>query len=228
MAIGISYIDHYIPESKLDMYQFLENLKTDDIPASFKDKSEYMAFISNTLKLDSVRIETEKSDVDMLEHLISKMFYAEDIEPDQIDCVIFAQEGEYVQTQNIPHYIQYRFKLNNSFVMQISGGHCANMELAVESSRNMINGNVNVNNVLIISTQKVKSLKERAVGGYAVLADGASIALVSRDASQLHLQGASCQTNGYFHDLKQDEDAMDTWFSSWLWPISVFDGIRNP
>ncbi len=29
-------------------------------------------------------------------------------------------------------------------------------------------------------------------------------------------------------DLKQDNDALDTWFSSWLWPISVFDGIRNP
>lgn len=29
-------------------------------------------------------------------------------------------------------------------------------------------------------------------------------------------------------DLKQDPDALDTWFSSWLWPISVFDGIRNP
>lgn len=29
-------------------------------------------------------------------------------------------------------------------------------------------------------------------------------------------------------DLRQDEDALDTWFSSWLWPISVFDGIRNP
>ena len=28
-------------------------------------------------------------------------------------------------------------------------------------------------------------------------------------------------------DLKQDEDALDTWFSSWLWPISVFDGWRN-
>lgn len=28
--------------------------------------------------------------------------------------------------------------------------------------------------------------------------------------------------------LTQDEDALDTWFSSWLWPISVFDGIRNP
>ena len=29
-------------------------------------------------------------------------------------------------------------------------------------------------------------------------------------------------------DLRQDEDALDTWFSSWLWPMSVFDGVRNP
>ncbi|MBQ8673242.1 MAG: valine--tRNA ligase [Bacteroides sp.] len=28
--------------------------------------------------------------------------------------------------------------------------------------------------------------------------------------------------------LRQDEDALDTWFSSWLWPISLFDGINNP
>ena len=29
-------------------------------------------------------------------------------------------------------------------------------------------------------------------------------------------------------DLRQDEDVLDTWFSSWLWPVSLFDGIRNP
>jgi valyl-tRNA synthetase len=29
-------------------------------------------------------------------------------------------------------------------------------------------------------------------------------------------------------DLNQDEDVLDTWFSSWLWPMSVFDGINNP
>ena len=37
---------------------------------------------------------------------------------------------------------------------------------------------------------------------------------------------------GYEHitaeELKHDEDALDTWFSSWLWPISLFDGINNP
>jgi valyl-tRNA synthetase len=29
-------------------------------------------------------------------------------------------------------------------------------------------------------------------------------------------------------DLRQDEDVLDTWFSSWLWPISVFDGFKDP
>jgi valyl-tRNA synthetase len=30
------------------------------------------------------------------------------------------------------------------------------------------------------------------------------------------------------HDIKQDEDCLDTWFSSWLWPMEVFKGISNP
>lgn len=34
--------------------------------------------------------------------------------------------------------------------------------------------------------------------------------------------------NYTINDLRQDEDVLDTWFSSWLWPISCFDGIRNP
>ena len=32
----------------------------------------------------------------------------------------------------------------------------------------------------------------------------------------------------YTGELRQDEDVLDTWFSSWLWPISLFDGIRHP
>ena len=38
---------------------------------------------------------------------------------------------------------------------------------------------------------------------------------------------AGCE--GYtMNDLRQDEGALDTWFSSWLWPITLFDGINNP
>ncbi len=36
------------------------------------------------------------------------------------------------------------------------------------------------------------------------------------------------EMNLQLSDLRQDEDVLDTWFSSWLWPISVFDGIRKP
>ncbi|MBR1402153.1 MAG: valine--tRNA ligase [Prevotella sp.] len=38
----------------------------------------------------------------------------------------------------------------------------------------------------------------------------------------------SGNSNLQMSDLRQDEDALDTWFSSWLWPISLFDGINNP
>ena len=38
----------------------------------------------------------------------------------------------------------------------------------------------------------------------------------------------SGNANLQLSDLRQDEDALDTWFSSWLWPVSLFDGIRHP
>ncbi len=47
------------------------------------------------------------------------------------------------------------------------------------------------------------------------------------DALKLAIEKTGNQ-NLKIEDLKQDKDALDTWFSSWLWPISVFDGIRNP
>ena len=57
-------------------------------------------------------------------------------------------------------------------------------------------------------------------GGY-VVAETAEEALVLAQQKS----GDSTLT---LTDLRQDEDVLDTWFSSWLWPISVFDGIRNP
>ena len=55
-------------------------------------------------------------------------------------------------------------------------------------------------------------------GGY-VVAESAEEALALAREKDASLSMA---------DLRQDEDVLDTWFSSWLWPISVFDGINNP
>lgn len=52
---------------------------------------------------------------------------------------------------------------------------------------------------------------------------------VVAETKELALKKAqSINPNITLSDLRQDEDVLDTWFSSWLWPISVFDGIRKP
>ena len=57
-------------------------------------------------------------------------------------------------------------------------------------------------------------------GGYVVATNAEEALKFAREKS-----GNSALT---LNDLRQDEDCLDTWFSSWLWPISLFDGINNP
>ncbi len=57
-------------------------------------------------------------------------------------------------------------------------------------------------------------------GGYVVAATDEEALKLAKEKT-----GNAALTIG---DLRQDEDCLDTWFSSWLWPISLFDGINNP
>jgi valyl-tRNA synthetase len=56
---------------------------------------------------------------------------------------------------------------------------------------------------------------------------GFVVAHSEEEARRLALAKFPQLTEGNYK-LVQDEDCLDTWFSSWLWPISVFDGINNP
>ncbi|KAA6309207.1 Valine--tRNA ligase, partial [termite gut metagenome] len=57
-------------------------------------------------------------------------------------------------------------------------------------------------------------------GGYVVAAT---------EAEALKLAKAKTRNNSLtLADIRQDEDCLDTWFSSWLWPISLFNGINDP
>ena len=57
-------------------------------------------------------------------------------------------------------------------------------------------------------------------GGYVVAATAEeALELARQKTGNANLQAA---------DLRQDEDCLDTWFSSWLWPVSLFDGINAP
>lgn len=66
--------------------------------------------------------------------------------------------------------------------------------------------------------------------GSSQLADGSEEQFFVAETAEEALQQAKEKTgnsNLTLADLQQDEDVVDTWFSSWLWPISVFDGFEN-
>ena len=60
------------------------------------------------------------------------------------------------------------------------------------------------------------------------LPEGGYVVAETIDEAVKQAQEKSGNANLTAADLRQDEDALDTWFSSWLWPISLFDGIMNP
>ncbi len=60
------------------------------------------------------------------------------------------------------------------------------------------------------------------------LPEGGYVVAKNIDEAVKLAQEKSGNANLTAADLRQDEDALDTWFSSWLWPISLFDGIMNP
>ena len=60
------------------------------------------------------------------------------------------------------------------------------------------------------------------------LPDGGFVVADSDEKALALARAKTGNANLKMTDLNQDEDVLDTWFSSWLWPISVFDGISNP
>jgi valyl-tRNA synthetase len=50
----------------------------------------------------------------------------------------------------------------------------------------------------------------------------------SKEEALIKAQEVTGNSSLTLENIKQDPDALDTWFSSWLWPISLFDGIKNP
>jgi len=54
------------------------------------------------------------------------------------------------------------------------------------------------------------------------------VVAVDKEEALMLAKEKSGNSNLSMSDLRQDEDVLDTWFSSWLWPLTVFDGVRSP
>ena len=60
------------------------------------------------------------------------------------------------------------------------------------------------------------------------LPDGTFVVALTAEDALHQARAQSGRADLQPSDLRQDEDVLDTWFSSWLWPISVFDGFKDP
>lgn len=66
------------------------------------------------------------------------------------------------------------------------------------------------------------------IPAYYFTANGKKECVVAESAEEALAKAQQKDASLTMTDLEQDNDCLDTWFSSWLWPISVFDGINNP
>ncbi len=66
------------------------------------------------------------------------------------------------------------------------------------------------------------------IPAYYFMANGKRKCVVARNAEEALAKAKAINNALTAADLQQDEDCLDTWFSSWLWPISVFNGINQP
>lgn len=116
---------------------------------------------------------------------------------------------------------------------------CKMEDLAKPALEHVMNDNVQFHPAKFKNTYKhwMENVKDWCVSrqlwwgqripAYYLPEGGYVVAKTPEEALELAKEKSENQ-NLKINDLRQDEDVLDTWFSSWLWPISVFDGINNP
>lgn len=203
----VTYIDYYIPDEELSVDHFLKQIDPGAIPSNFKTKQEYESFVQKILKLQNIRIETRKSESEMLGNLIEKMFKTQTIKPGDINVILFAKEVEDVPQKNLAKFLQYKYNMNNAYILNVSGNYCANIDLALTLAVS-VSQNTNTN-ILILGLNKKNSVNQRIFGTYGILGDAAGIMLVSNQVHKykLKLCDSVVISNGMLHNVDLNVDS---------------------
>lgn len=190
-------MDYYVPKQELAVASLIDQVADDAIPNTFSNKEEYGDFVDAILELESIRVETELTQFQTLELLVSQMFNEEIVLPEDIDVIVLAEERNGNPEYNLAQELQHRFKMKNAFVFNISGNHCANLEVAITTISKI--QNKEINNVLILNSTLIGEAKDRIIGSYGLIGDAAGIMLLGSDNNNLNILHSSVQNNGLMH-----------------------------
>ena len=203
---GIKYLDYYIPERRLEIDVFLEQLPDAFVPRTFRDKAAYAGFLTGVLRLGGINCETQLSPAGMLDGLLDKMFGSRIVLPEMIDLVLVTgREGGESLADGLGQYLHSRHGMNKAYILELAGNNCANVDFAIDTACQLLQG-YKFKHILVTAVNLIRRPEERIVGSYALLGDGAGIVLLSKNEAVLSPKGSEMLVNGMLHegDLEGD------------------------
>jgi 3-oxoacyl-[acyl-carrier-protein] synthase III len=201
-----NYIDYYLSREKLSIDDLLDRVDESSIPGMFSGKDEYEMFAKSILKLDSIIIESKLTMADMMENLIEKMFAQQVVKPEDIGIIILAQEKMDDSKTNFGHYLQYKYKMNRAHVLNISGNHCVNVEMAVSTAYSIMNTNTDIKNILIVSATRTGNINKRLLGSFGIYGDAAGLILLGKNDRGIRFLDNEVLCFGEMYDANMEKD----------------------
>lgn len=148
------------------------------------------------------------------------------------------EKGHLVKTEDIKNKVGYSERTDTVIEPKLSQQWFVKMDkLSKPALENVLNGEIKLIPDKFINTYKhwMENVHDWCISrqlwwGHRIPAwyDEKGNYVVAKTKEEAIQKFKSQKSKVKSEDIKQDEDVLDTWFSSWLWPISVFDGFKNP
>jgi 3-oxoacyl-[acyl-carrier-protein] synthase III len=170
----------------------------------FGSKEDYQIFIETVLGLEKINIENQLDKAEMLGLLIEKLFNTGKVVPAAIDLIIIVEEVRTNPTESLGKYLQHKFKMDNAFVLNVSGNHCANVAVAWDLVR-AFSGSLH-NTILILNATSTEKSVDRIIGSYGLLSDGAGLMLLQNQSGICSLRDSVILSNGLLNKVDMNQD----------------------
>ncbi|WP_297425307.1 hypothetical protein [Clostridium sp.] len=183
---SVFYVDYYLPKKRITVQDVIKEANNFILPSNFKTNEEYCIDFCSQSKMNKISIEESQDHVDIFSNMISKFFDKTKINPDDINCMIYADpknsyaypdinsEGRVI----IPYYLQKKYKLSNASII-ISNQQCITTIWSIGMAQKLLLGTIG-KYVIIISSNFLKNMEDRNMG-FAIGGDGAGIIAIKSD-----------------------------------------------